>query len=111
MKYSVVYYAPMPFSVTYSPELVSSALLGYIRGYPQRAIAEMLRIPRGTLRYWIDAFDEGRLDPEAREHDHHWIIGSPQGPESSGICKICFDQRDFKNSLEANVQWRGSSAS
>ena len=100
----------MPFSSIYPSELVSSALLGYIRGYPQRAIAEMLRIPRGTLRYWIDAFDEGRLGPEGREHGHHWVIDRPNGPESSGICKICFDQRDFKNSLEANAQWRGSSA-
>jgi len=96
--------------MTYPPALVSSALLGHIQGRPQRLIANMLQVPRGTLRYWIDAFDEGRVGPEGREHAHHWIIDSPQGPRSSGICKVCFDRRDFENSLEDSVRWKGSSA-
>ena len=96
--------------MTYPPALVSSALLGHIQGRPQRLIANMLQVPRGTLRYWFEAFDKGRLVLEAREHGHHWVIDSPSGSESSGICKICFDKRDFKNSLEVNLRWRSSSA-
>lgn len=31
---------------------------------------------------------------------HHWIIDSPIGPISKGVCKICGEQREFCN------QWR-----
>ena len=31
-------------------------------------------------------------------HDaHHWIIDSPKGPTSSGICKICGKMQEFDN--------------
>ena len=100
----------MPTSRTYPPTLVSSALLGHIQGRPQRVIADMLQVPRGTLRYWFEAFDKGRLALETREHSHHWVIDSPNGSESFGICKICFDKRNFKNSQEVSLRWRGSSA-
>ena len=31
---------------------------------------------------------------------HHWIIGDPDGPTSSGKCKRCGTQRDFMNYFE-----------
>ena len=29
---------------------------------------------------------------------HHWLIESPQGPTSMGMCKLCGAQREFSNS-------------
>ena len=31
---------------------------------------------------------------------HVWDIDPPAGPESLGHCKVCGDERTFKNSLE-----------
>ena len=29
---------------------------------------------------------------------HHWLIESPQGPTSMGMCKLCGAQKEFSNS-------------
>lgn len=31
---------------------------------------------------------------------HHWIIASPVGETSSGVCRYCGARRDFYNSSE-----------
>ena len=31
---------------------------------------------------------------------HHWIIQTADGPASMGVCKNCFETREFKNSIE-----------
>lgn len=31
---------------------------------------------------------------------HHWLIDSPKGPASRGICRACGEERDFQNYLE-----------
>ncbi|MDY6893123.1 MAG: hypothetical protein SVO26_05340 [Chloroflexota bacterium] len=28
---------------------------------------------------------------------HHWIIESPEGPTSKGVCKYCGEERVFQN--------------
>ena len=28
---------------------------------------------------------------------HHWIIETPSGPVSKGVCKLCGEERDFVN--------------
>ena len=33
---------------------------------------------------------------------HHWIIGDPDGPTSSGKCKRCGTQRDFMNYFDGS---------
>jgi len=30
---------------------------------------------------------------------HHWVIDSPNGPTSVGVCKICGEKSDFRNSM------------
>lgn len=35
---------------------------------------------------------------------HHWIIESPNGRESRGVCKHCGLQKEFVNSTES-VMW------
>lgn len=31
---------------------------------------------------------------------HHWMIQTADGPVSSGVCKNCFETKEFKNSVE-----------
>ena len=31
---------------------------------------------------------------------HHWIIQTADGPVSLGVCKNCYETREFKNSIE-----------
>lgn len=33
---------------------------------------------------------------------HHWVIDSPSGPVSKGICRLCGEERGFKNFLEGS---------
>jgi len=37
----------------------------------------------------------GRPDPGP--HPHYWLIATPAGPESEGICQVCGEHRMFKN--------------
>ena len=30
---------------------------------------------------------------------HHWMIRASEGPVSLGVCKHCFETREFKNSI------------
>jgi len=34
---------------------------------------------------------------------HHWIIDSPNGPQSQGSCKVCGAEREFMNYLESSA--------
>lgn len=36
-------------------------------------------------------------EPCARGHFHYWLIETPKGPKSEGICKFCGDIREFDN--------------
>ena len=36
----------------------------------------------------------------------HWVIEPPNGPVSTGKCKKCGAQKEFKNSFEYNT-WHG----
>ncbi len=31
---------------------------------------------------------------------HHWIIDTPTGPVSVGVCRLCGAVREFRNSLD-----------
>jgi len=31
---------------------------------------------------------------------HHWIIEPAQGSMSRGVCQVCEEEREFKNSIE-----------
>ncbi len=41
---------------------------------------------------------------------HHWIIETPQGALSSGRCKRCGEEREFRNSANDYI-WDGDSSS
>jgi len=31
---------------------------------------------------------------------HRWLIASPNGPTSEGVCRVCGARRDFRNSSD-----------
>ena len=33
------------------------------------------------------------------DHFHRWRIDEPSGPRSQGVCKVCGEQKEFKNWL------------
>ena len=35
------------------------------------------------------------------ECSHHWLIESPKGPTSKGVCKLCGATKEFNNQLKA----------
>ena len=37
------------------------------------------------------------------ECNHHWVIGYPDGPISSGRCKFCGAEKDFMNYFEGSA--------
>ena len=37
---------------------------------------------------------------EAPSCRHQWLIDSPAGPSSSGVCRLCGEERQFQNYIE-----------
>jgi hypothetical protein len=36
---------------------------------------------------------------------HHWVIDTPAGPLSKGRCKLCGQDREFRNSPDNAFYW------
>jgi hypothetical protein len=49
----------------------------------------------------VQAQLETRTETAAQECRHHWVIDSAKGPVSSGKCRACGLEKQFKNYLEA----------
>ncbi len=47
---------------------------------------------------------------EAPTCRHHWLIESPRGALSKGRCKVCGEEREFRNSATDHV-WEDDSTS
>ena len=64
---------------------------------------------KGTIRKGLILADVEQIAAECK---HHWMIESPNGPTSLGVCKICGERSEFNNSVQgsgwdrANVQGR-----
>ena len=39
---------------------------------------------------------------------HHWMIESPNGPTSRGVCKVCGVSSEFRNSMPGSGWDRGN---
>lgn len=50
-------------------------------------------------------------EDQSLECAHHWVIDSPSGPTSRGVCKQCGAEGEFKNSLPDGTWERDSSQS
>lgn len=54
--------------------------------------------------------DVAVAEPEVESCAHHWLIGAPEGPVSSGVCKNCGIDKEFKNYVEGS-SWSSSDVS
>ena len=43
--------------------------------------------------------------PEVPTCSHQWVIDSPAGPTSRGVCGLCNEERQFQNYIEGS-SWR-----
>jgi len=43
----------------------------------------------------------GHICPKSPTGSHWWVIGSPKGETSTGVCHYCDEPREFANTLEA----------
>ena len=46
-----------------------------------------------------------RVGPEYIEAPvcrHQWVIASPNGPSSTGVCRLCREERQFQNFIEGS---------
>jgi|GEM_PF-1319432 len=41
---------------------------------------------------------------------HHWLIETPQGATSKGVCKVCGEEREFRNA-STGAYWESDSSS
>jgi len=46
-----------------------------------------------------EAKDKPEEYQDESECCHYWLIDSPNGPASRGICKFCGEEKDFYNSV------------
>ena len=51
----------------------------------------------------VEQTQEELQEPTCR---HHWVIESPHGATSSGVCKRCHAVREFRNS-SSDAIWEG----
>ena len=47
-----------------------------------------------------------RIEADVNQCRHHWLIESPHGATSMGVCKICGEEREFRNSASDSL-WEG----
>lgn len=45
------------------------------------------------------------VEIQVEQCTHHWVIESPSGPASRGLCKLCGEEREFRNYLENSPYW------
>ncbi len=64
---------------------------------------------RGTLTHERVTVPTETQSPETSTETtcvHHWIIDSPAGASSTGVCKICGERREFQNYV-GDFIWEG----
>jgi len=54
----------------------------------------------------VSDLKKGRIaTPGSIEHAHYWVIEYSTDEIVEGICKICFQTREFLNRIEDNSPW------
>ncbi len=75
-----------------------------------RQLAFELEVPLKTVQDWVyrgvvpSPANQAKLD-EVVPCPHHWIIETPDGPASTGRCRLCGEEREFRNSIETWGGW------
>ena len=72
---------------------------GHRNGIVTNEIARLTGYARSTCQRWVNRYKNKEIEfLEIPEHAHHFIIDSPNGPISKGVCKYCLEIRDHYNS-------------
>ena len=80
------------------------------QGLSVRQLAAELEVPLKTVQDWVyrgvvpSPANQAKLD-EVVPCPHHWIIETPDGPASTGRCRMCGEEREFSNSVETWGGW------
>jgi hypothetical protein len=59
----------------------------------------LARVAQATANEEMGGGPETLDGPRCR---HQWVIETPSGPASKGVCMICGDERDFQNYIEGS---------
>ena len=83
------------------------------QGLSVRELAFQLEVPVKTVQDWVyrgvapSPANEERLSAFVTEScTHHWLIESPRGPMSEGVCQRCGAIREFNNSMTSASTWQ-----
>ncbi len=81
------------------------------QGLSVRQLAFELEVPLKTVQDWVyrgvvpSPANQAKLD-EVVVCTHHWVIETPHGPPVSiGRCRVCGEEREFKNSMVTESIW------
>jgi len=76
------------------------------QGLTVREPALELEVPLKTAQDWVyrgaapSIVNQDRLTAYIHSHcAHHWVIATPNGPTSEGVCKRCVHQKEFQNTF------------
>jgi hypothetical protein len=84
------------------------------QGLSVRQLALELEVPLKTVQDWVyrgvvpSPSNQAKLD-EVVPCAHHWIIETPDGPVSTGRCRLCGEEREFSNSVDTYGGWTNRS--
>ena len=84
------------------------------QGLSVRQLALELEVPLKTVQDWVyrgvvpSPSNQAKLD-EVVPCAHHWIIETPDGPVSTGRCRLCREEREFSNSVDTYGGWTNRS--
>ena len=85
------------------------------QGMSVREFALQMEVPLKTVQDWVYR----QIEPSPVNRDklseivqctHHWVIESSNGPLSEGVCQLCGDKKDFKNSGGLKSPWSSRQA-
>ena len=82
------------------------------QGLSVRQLAAELELPLKTVQDWVyrgvapSPANQAKLE-EVVDCMHHWAIERANGPISKGTCRVCGEEREFRNSIETRGGWTG----
>ena len=82
------------------------------QGLSVRELASDLDVPLPTVEDWVYRGTAPSQHNAEMLNDfisvtcmHHWVIDTPNGPLSEGVCQRCGEKREFKNSADVGTPW------
>ena len=72
---------------------------GHRNGIVTNEISRITGYARSTCQRWVNRYKKKEIRFKGiPSHPHHFIVDTPNGPISRGVCKICLEVKDHYNS-------------